>query len=88
MPTIGITEHDFTLFYIKAAATSALNFPISFSLNKNYLFKLVTSIVSISITYIVLKPDNARSFKISHPNFHLLLLINLLSLKNKYKKEE
>ncbi len=53
---------------MKSAATLALGFPISFSLNKNYLFKFVKSIVSKSITWISVIPDNARFFNISHPN--------------------
>ena len=37
-------------------------------LNKNYLFKLVRSILSKSITLISLKPERAKSFKISQPS--------------------
>lgn len=62
-----MTLHPETLFIIKSAATSALYLPISFSLNKNYLFKLVNSIISKSITWISLIPDSAKFFNISHP---------------------
>lgn len=37
-------------------------------LNKNCLFRFVTSILSKSMTWISLKPLSARSFNISHPN--------------------
>jgi hypothetical protein len=53
---------------INYAATTALCFPTSDFRNKNCRFRLVTSIVSRSITWISLKPDKARSFKISQPN--------------------
>lgn len=56
------------LFIINSAATIALNFPTSSFRNKNYRFKLVTSIVSRSITWISFKPERARFFKISQPN--------------------
>jgi hypothetical protein len=36
-------------------------------LNRNCLFRLLISIVSISITWISLKPDRARLARISHP---------------------
>jgi len=55
------------LYIINYAATSALYFPISFYLNKNWRFKLLMSIVSRSITVISLNPDKAKFFKISHP---------------------
>ena len=45
-----------------------LNRPTSFCLNRNCLFKLLMSIVSMSITSIFLKPISARSFNNSHPN--------------------
>lgn len=72
--TDGITVHPSTRFIMNSAATSAFDFPISHSLstnlnsiknfcqlyrNKNCLFKLDKSIVSMSITSIFLKPDNA-----------------------------
>lgn len=55
--TYDITMRSFTL-----------NRPTSFCLNRNCLFKLLMSIVSMSITSIFLKPISARSFNSSHPN--------------------
>jgi len=51
-----------------SAATSALYRLTSFLRNKNYLFKLVKSILSISITVISLMPLIAKSLRISQPN--------------------
>ena len=53
---------------MNSQATSALNLPISFCLNKNCLLRLDNSIVSKSTTKIFLIPHNAKFFKISHPN--------------------
>jgi hypothetical protein len=64
----GVTLHPDTLSSINLAATSALNYPTSFYLNKNYRFKLVISILSKSITFISENPLNARSLSISHPS--------------------
>ena len=55
--TYEITMRSFTL-----------NRPTSFCLNRNCLFKLLMSIVSMSMTSIFLKPISARSFNSSHPN--------------------
>ena len=62
-----MTLQDGILFIINSAATSALYLPTSFILNKNYLFKLVKSIVSKSITWISLITLSAKDFKISQP---------------------
>ena len=52
---------------MNSQATSALNFPISFCLNKNCLFKLDNSIVSKSTTCMFFTPDKAKFFRISQP---------------------
>ena len=56
------------LWLMKLAATSALGFPTSDGRNRNWRFKLETSITSMSITCICLNPINARFFKSSQPN--------------------
>ena len=57
-----------TVIKLSRIRSFTLNRPTSFCLNRNCLFKLLMSIVSMSITSIFLKPISARSFNNSHPN--------------------
>ena len=57
-----------TIIKLSKIRSFTLNRPTSFCLNRNCLFKLLMSIVSMSITSIFLKPISARSFNNSHPN--------------------
>lgn len=64
----GVTLHSGMRWLIKLAATSAFGFPTSEWRNRNWRFKLETSMVSISITWIWRKPIRAKFFSNSQPN--------------------
>lgn len=51
-----------------SAAITALDWPICLDWNKNCLFKLDNSMVSMSIISIWIKPERIQFFNISHPN--------------------
>ncbi|ETO62250.1 hypothetical protein F444_19818 [Phytophthora nicotianae P1976] len=51
-----------------AAAHSALDLPTSVARNRNWRFKLDTSIVSMSIMSTLVKPESTTFFSSSHPS--------------------
>ena len=64
----GVTVTPSTRSITRSAAMIAFDFPMSCGRNKNWRFRLLTSMVSISMTSIFLNPLSARSFSSSHPS--------------------
>ena len=67
LPTYGVILQPGTLFMTNSAATLAFALPTSFARNRNWRLRFDTSMVSMSITSMLRKPDSARFLRISHP---------------------